>query len=66
MVDPGGDMKNITFDNVYKEPQIKLDKLVHSLIMTVYIDGEKEEHAFTSVGVKEGSALKFDHLLLGR
>lgn len=64
MVDPGWDMKNITFDNVFKEPQIKLDKLVHSLIMTVYIEGEKVEHTFTNEGVKEGSTLKCDNPLI--
>ncbi|WP_438312212.1 hypothetical protein [Sporosarcina sp. FA9] len=64
MVDPGWDMKNITFENVYKEPQIKLDKLVHSLIMTVYADGEKVEHVFTNDGVKEGSVLKCDNPLI--
>jgi len=64
MVDPGWDMKNITFDNVYKEPQIKLDKLVKTLVMTVYIDGEKVEHAFENEGVKEGSTLKCDNPLI--
>lgn len=64
MVDAGWDMKNITFDNVYKEPQIKLDKLVKSLIMTVYIDGEKVEYAFMNEGVKEGSTLKCDNPLI--
>ncbi len=63
-VDAGWDMKNITFDNVYKEPQIKLDKLVQSLIMTVYIDGEKVEHTCTNDGVKEGSTLKCDNPLI--
>ncbi|MFJ7933716.1 hypothetical protein [Sporosarcina sp. NPDC096371] len=64
MVDAGWDMKNITFDNVFKEPQIKLDKLIQSLIMTVYINGEKVEHSFTNEGVKEGSTLKCDNPLI--
>lgn len=64
MVDPGWDMKNITFDNVYKEPQIKLDKLVQTLVMTVYGDGEKVEHAIANDGVKEGVTLKCDNPLI--
>lgn len=63
-VDKGYDMKNITFDNVYKEPQIKLDKLVQSLVMTVYIDGQKQETTFYNEEVKEGAALKCDNPLI--
>ncbi|MCY9706717.1 hypothetical protein M5X05_21355 [Paenibacillus alvei] len=63
-VDNGYDMKNITFDNVYKEPQIKLDKLVQSLIMTVYIGGQKQEETFYIEGVKEGATLKCDNPLI--
>lgn len=64
MVDPGWDMKNITFDNVFKEPQIKLDKLIQALVMTVYSDGQKVEHTFLNEGVKEGSTLKCDNPLV--
>lgn len=64
MVDVGWDMKNITFDNVFKEPQIKLDKLIQTLIMTAYINGEKVEHTFANEGVKEGSTLKCDNPLI--
>lgn len=63
-VDNGYDMKNITFDNVYKEPQIKLDKLVQSLIMTIYVDGQKQEETFYNEGVKEGATLKCDNPLI--
>lgn len=63
-VDSGWDMKNITFDNVYKEPQIKLDKLVQSLVMTVYVDGQKVEHSFSNLGIKEGVTLKCDNPLI--
>lgn len=63
MVDEGYDMKNITFDNVYKEPQIKLDKLLYSL--TMVINGAvKTETVFYNPGIKEGSALKCDNPLI--
>ncbi|MCY9513321.1 hypothetical protein [Paenibacillus apiarius] len=63
-VDNGYDMKNITFDNVYKEPQIKLDKLVQFLVMTIYADGQKQELTFYNEGIKEGAALKCDNPLI--
>lgn len=65
MVDEGYDMKNITFDNVYNEPQIKLDKLVYSLIMVIH-DGteEKQEVTFYNEAIKEGSSFKIDNPLI--
>jgi len=63
-VDNGWDMKNITFDNVYKEPQIRLDQLVQSIVITVHENGQKVEHAFLNEGVKEGSSLKCDNPLI--
>lgn len=60
----GYDMKNITFDNVYKEPQISLEKLVQTLVVTVYYNGTKTEHVFTNPGIKEGAALKCDNPLI--
>jgi len=56
----GYDMKNITFDNVYKEPQIKLDKLLQTLVMTVYAGETKQEYIFYNPEVKEGASLKCD------
>lgn len=60
----GYDMLNITFDNVYAEPQIKLDKLIQSLVMTVYVNGEKEEHVFHNSSTDEGESLKCDNPLI--
>lgn len=60
----GYDMKNISFDNVYKEPQISLDKLIQTLVMVVHSDGAKTEHSFENEGVKEGAALKCDNPLI--
>lgn len=60
----GYDMLNITFDNVYNEPQIKLDKLIQSLVMTVYANGTKVEHTFTNAEVKEGASMKCDNPLI--
>ncbi|MEG0450584.1 MAG: hypothetical protein RR595_12070, partial [Lysinibacillus sp.] len=60
----GYDMKNITFDNVYNEPQINLEKLVQTLIVTVYSNGSKTEYAFTNPGIKEGATLKCDNPLI--
>ncbi|MEK4628115.1 hypothetical protein MKZ17_07900 [Solibacillus sp. FSL R7-0682] len=60
----GYDMKNITFDNVYKEPQINLDKLIQTLVMVVHSNGTKTEYAFHNEGVKEGATLKCDNPLI--
>ncbi|WP_336822937.1 hypothetical protein [Sporosarcina sp. USHLN248] len=60
----GYDMLNITFDNVYSEPQIKLDQLIQSMIMTVYINGEKEEHVFSNPSTDEGVSVKCDNPLI--
>lgn len=63
-VDAGYDMKNISFDNVYSPPQIKLDKLLKTLIMAVYDNGSKQEVNFNNLGVKEGVTLRCDNLLV--
>lgn len=63
-VDEGYDMKNITFDNVYKEPQIKLDKLLYSLVMVIHNGEEKEEVTFYNEGVKGGNSFKIDNPLI--
>lgn len=63
-VDEGYDMKNITFDNVYKEPQIKLDKLLYSIVMAVNNGQVKEEVTFYNEGIKEGSSFKIDNPLI--
>ncbi|MCF6461503.1 hypothetical protein [Clostridium sp. Cult3] len=63
-VDEGYDMKNITFDNVYKEPQIKLNKLLYSLVMVINNGEEKEEFTFYNEGIKEGNSFKIDNPLI--
>ncbi len=60
----GYDMKKITFDNVYKEPQIKLEKLVQNLIITVHSNGTKVDYTFQNDGVKEGVTIKCDNPLI--
>lgn len=64
MADEGYDMKNITFDNVYREPQIKLDKLLYFLIMVVHNGEEKEEATFYNEGIKDGVSYKIDNPLI--
>jgi hypothetical protein len=64
MADEGYDMKNITFDNIYNEPQIKLDKLLYSLVMVVNNGEEKQEVTFYNEGIKEGSSFKVDNPLI--
>ncbi len=64
MADEGYDMKNITFDNVYKEPQIKLDKLLYSLIMVINNGEEKQEVTFYNQGIKDGVSFKIDNPLI--
>lgn len=63
-VDSGYDMKNINFDNVYREPQIKLDKLVHTLTMVVHDGEQQDEITFVNEGVKEGVSLTCDNPLI--
>lgn len=60
----GYDMKNITFDNIYSEPQINLEKLLQTLIMTVYTSSGKVDHTFLNTEVVEGSTLKCDNPLI--
>lgn len=64
VVDSGYDMKNISFDNVYSPPQIKLDKLIRSLTMVVYIGDTKQEITYFNTDVKEGTGLKLDNPLI--
>lgn len=63
-VDEGYDMKNISFDNVYQEPQIKLDKLLYSLVIVVNNGEEKEEVTFYNEGIKDGVSFKIDNPLI--
>lgn len=44
---------NITFDNVYDEPQIKLDKLVSAVEVTIFDNGEKIDTYRLQNGVAE-------------
>lgn len=63
-VDHGYDMKNITFENIYQEPQIKLDKPLKTLVVAVYDEGEKQEVSFVNNEVKDGVTLKLDNPLI--
>ena len=54
----------ITFDNVYKEPQIKLDKLLKAITVTVYAGEVKTDYVYTNPGIKEGAAIKCDNPLI--
>ncbi len=63
-VDYGYDMKNISFDNVYREPQIKLDKLLKTLVMVTYDNEVTQELSFSNLGVKEGVTFKLDNPLI--
>ncbi|OMF54674.1 hypothetical protein BK138_16070 [Paenibacillus rhizosphaerae] len=63
-VDRGYDMKNITFDNVYQEPQIKLDSLLMSLTVSVYTGANKQDIVYTNPGIKEGTSLRLDNPLI--
>ncbi|WP_340391926.1 hypothetical protein [Paenibacillus sp. FSL E2-0190] len=62
--DSGYLMKNISFDNVYAPPQIKLSKLIKALTINVYSGSSKTEYLFPNVGVEEGTALKLDNPLI--
>lgn len=63
-IDSDYDMKNITFDNIYKEPQVNLDKLLKTIVIVIYDEGRKEEINFNNSGVKEGVTLKCDNPLI--
>ncbi len=63
-VDKGFDMKNISYENIYKEPEIKLDKSIYEVVVLVY--PEKTEHVYinTSIKGKNGSSFKVDNPLI--
>ncbi len=63
-VDSDYAMKNITFDNIYKEPQVKLDKLLKTIVMIIYENGAKQELIFNNTGIKEGVAFKCENPLI--
>ncbi len=55
---------NITFDNIYKEPQIKLDKLVSSVEVSIYNNGQVTS-AYKANGIITGGAtLKLENTLI--
>src|SRR5690606_26710994 len=54
----------LTFDNIYKEPQIKLDALV-SRIEVSFFDGETENGVLVLESeIKGGAALKIENTLI--
>lgn len=61
----GFDMKSISFDNVFREPQIKLDKSVQTLIVKRYVGGTTFDYTFHNpAAVKDGVSLKVDNPLI--
>ncbi len=59
-VDKGIDMKELTLDQMYAEPQIKLDKLLKSVTIKV----NEIEYSFTNPGVREGENIIIDNPLI--
>ncbi|MEK4006099.1 hypothetical protein [Paenibacillus sp. FSL H3-0333] len=63
-IDNDYSMKSITFDNVYNEPQIKLDKLVSGLeivVNTYSADENNKEVLNTSLEVEGTMLIQFDY-----
>lgn len=63
-IDNDYSMKSITFDNVYNEPQIKLDKLVSGLEITVNTysaDEINKEVLNTSIEIEGTKIIQFDY-----
>lgn len=55
---------NITFDNIYKEPQIKLDKLVSSVEVSIYDKGEVTSVYKANGAITGGATLKVENTLI--
>lgn len=66
VVDPGYDMKNITFKNVYDEPQIKLDQQVGAVMMIVqnFETGIKTTYTLKDTKVRNGVTVKHENPLI--
>lgn len=66
VVDHGYDMKNITFKNVYAEPQIKLDQPVGAVMMVVqnFETGIKTTYTLRDPKVKNGITVKHENPLI--
>lgn len=64
-VDQDYDFKYINFDNVYTEPQIKLDTLVQSISILIHDGSESpQETIFKDASIKTGQSLKVDNPLI--
>lgn len=63
-VDEGYDMKNISFDNLFKEPEIKLDKSIYEVVVVVYPEKTEEVFINTSIDGKNGTSFKIDNPLI--
>ena len=63
ITDNGFDIKNITFENMYSEPQIRLDSIVKTVTMVVY-SGSKAEISLDNSNAISGIALKVDNPLI--
>ncbi len=55
---------SITFDNIYKEPQIKLDKLVSAIEVYVYDNGEIVGVYRKENNIRGGTTLKVENTLI--
>lgn len=66
VVDQGYDMKNITFKNVYAEPQIKLDQQVGAVMMIVqnFETGVKATYTLKDTKVRNGVTVKHENPLI--
>ena len=64
--DNGFDMKNITYDNIFKEPDIKLDKSIYEVVVNIYEPGGKREVVYINNSIigKNGSSFKIDNPLI--
>ncbi|MBU3208683.1 hypothetical protein KPL28_03405 [Clostridium algidicarnis] len=58
-------MDNITFDNIYKEPQIELGQAIKSVEVTYYPTDLEKKVTYTAIdNSKEGSNLKLENSLI--
>jgi hypothetical protein len=65
-VNSGFDMKNIDYDNLFQEPEIKLDKSIYEVVVNVYEDGNKREVVYvnSSLSGNNGTSFKIDNPLI--
>ncbi|MFS1519675.1 hypothetical protein V1503_24935 [Bacillus sp. SCS-151] len=65
-VDVGYDMKHIDYDNIFKEPDISLDKSIYEVVVNVYESNNKREVIYinSAISGNNGASFQIDNPLI--